>query len=248
MEYCNRRTYRLRYSDFDFKDELSLRALLELVQESACMSADELGFGYDDLRPKRLGFLVVNTVGEIHRPIRLGEDVTIETWPLPPRLGVFERHYRVLDGQERPAASLASRWFLVDMDNFAVQFPEKLGEAHAECPYRAERTVQSPVWKIPKLGDTGREVYSLTVTQGHCDHYLHANNARYAEYFMDCFTMEELSSRAVEKFRITYVKQAKEGRQISFFRRDDGNVSILEAHSDGELLTQFSVEFGGRTC
>ena len=49
-KYCNRKRYALRYSDFDFKDELSLFALLSLVQESAGASADELGFGYDALK------------------------------------------------------------------------------------------------------------------------------------------------------------------------------------------------------
>ena len=61
--YCFRRPFRLRYTDFDFKDELSLTALLGIIQESATGSADELGFGYADLRPKNYGFLVVNTYG-----------------------------------------------------------------------------------------------------------------------------------------------------------------------------------------
>ena len=126
MAYCNRKTYELRYSDFDFKDELTLTSLLALVQESACMSADELGFGYDDLRPLGYGFLVVNTYCKFLRPVRLGESVTIETWPLPPRHYVFERHYRVLSGEEEVAA-LASRWFLVDMKTFSLLLPEKLG-------------------------------------------------------------------------------------------------------------------------
>ena len=50
-QYAHFKTYELRYSDFDYKDELRPSSLLGVVQESACLSADELGFGYADLKP-----------------------------------------------------------------------------------------------------------------------------------------------------------------------------------------------------
>lgn len=239
--YCNRRTYELRYSDFDFKDELSLTALLALIQESACRSADELGFGYDDLRPLHYGFLVVNTYCRLYRPVRIGEAITVETWPLPPRHVIFERDYRVLSGDEEVAA-LASRWCLVDMENFSLLTPDKLREAHARCPYRSEKTVEVPLWKIARITE-GREVYRMQVRQSHCDHYYHANNTRYFDFFGDCFGMEELASRRIFSFQISYVKQAKEGREIRLMRQDFDGYTICEAISDGELLTQFRVDF-----
>ncbi len=244
MPYCNRKTYELRYSDFDFKDELTPTALLALVQESACLSADELGFGYDDLRPLHYGFLVVNTYCQLHRPIRLGEKITIETWPLPPRHVIYERDYRVLSGEEEVAA-LASRWCLVDMSDFSLLPPEKLGETNARCPYRNEKTVEVPNWKIQKLTE-GREMYRMRVNASHCDHYMHANNTRYLDFFMDCFTMEEQQARKIKSFQISYAKQAKEGRELSLIRQDLDGCSVCEAHSDGELLTQFRVEWEER--
>lgn len=240
--YCNRKTYELRYSDFDFKDELTPTALLALAQESACLSADELGFGYDDLRPLHYGFIIVNTYCKFERPVRLGERVTVETWPLPPRHFFFERHYRVLSGEEQ-VATLASRWCLVDLNTFSLLAPEKLGETHTNCPYRADKAVEPPVWRIPKLGESGREVYRMRVNVGHCDHYLHANNTRYADFFMDCFTMDELSALQIKSFQITYSKQAKEGRELVLFRGDFEGYSVCEAHSDGELLAQFRIDY-----
>lgn len=241
MPYCNRKTYELRYSDFDYKDELTLTALLALVQESACLSADELGFGYDDLKPLNYGFLVVNTYCELRRPVRLGEKITVETWPLPPRHVIFERDYRVLaDGEE--VAALASRWCLVDMESFTLLLPEKLGETNAKCPYRNEKTVEVRDWKIPKLTE-GREVYRMRVNVSHCDHYFHANNTRYLDFFTDCFSMDELSQKHIKSFRIAYEKQAKEGRELSLVRQDFEGYTVCEARADGEVLTRFRVDF-----
>lgn len=241
--YCNTTTYALRYSDLDFKDELTFTALLSIVQEAACMSADELGFGYEALKPKNYGFIIVNTYCEFIRPIRLGDVVTVETWPLPPRHVIFERDYRVSGKTGEVLAALASRWCLVDLENFSLLTADKMGEVHENCPYRDEKTVEVPRWKIEKLGENGREVYRTTVRASHCDHYLHANNARYADFFMDCFTMDELAARPVKSFQIAYAKQAKEGKELILRRGDFGAYSVCEAWSDGELLTQFRIDF-----
>ena len=81
-----------------------------------------------------------------------------------------------------------------------------------------------------------------------CDHYFHANNTRYADLFFDCFSIDELASKRVKSFRISYIKQAKEDCEISLIRKDyDGGVTRCEAYAGEELLAQFSVQFGNET-
>ena len=240
-EYCNTTSYYLPYSYFDFKDELKPSSLLDLAQEAATASADELGFGYADLKPKGYGFIIVNSYCEFRRPVMLGERITMQTWPLPPRRVFFERHYRALVGDEEVAA-VASRWCLVDLQSFSLLLPEAMGEAHTRCPYRAEKVVQPPAWKIPHVKD-GKEIYRMRVGVSHCDHYLHANNAKYADFFFDCFTMDELRARKIRAFQITYGKQAKPGCELVLVREDTEDGAVCEALCDGETLTHFRVWF-----
>ena len=240
-DYCNATSYYLPYSYFDFKDELKPSALLDLAQEAATASADELGFGYADLKPEGYGFIIVNSYCEFRRPVMLGERVTMQTWPLPPRHVFFERHYRALVGDEE-VATVASRWCLVDLRSFSLLPPEAMGEAHARCPYRSEKAVQPSTWKIPHV-KAGREVYRMRVGVSHCDHYLHANNAKYADFFFDCFTMDELRMRKIKAFQITYGKQAKPGCELTLVREDTEDGAVCEVRCDGETLTQFRVWF-----
>lgn len=242
MGYCHVRSYQLRYTELDFKDELKLSALLGLIQEAACTSADELGFGYDALKPHNFGFITVSTYCELLKPIRLGDAVTVETWPLPPRHVFFERDYRVKNGNGEVVANAASRWCLVDLSNFSLLTPDALGQTHKNCPYNPEKAVES-AGKLPRLGEEAREVYRLTVGNSRYDHYLHANNTFYADFFCDCFTMEELK-RPVRAFQISYVKQAKEGEELAFYRKDCGNESFCEARCGGEVVTSFRIRFG----
>ena len=240
-EYCNTTSYYLPYSYFDFKDELKPSSLLDLAQEAATASADELGFGYADLKPKGYGFIIVNSYCEFRRPVMLGERITMQTWPLPPRRVFFERHYRALVGDEEVAA-VASRWCLVDLQSFSLLLPEAMGEAHTRCPYRAEKVVQPPAWKIPHVKD-GKEIYRMRVGASHCDHYLHANNAKYADFFFDCFTMDELRARKIRAFQITYGKQAKPGCELVLVREDTEDGAVCEVRCDGEALTRLRVWF-----
>ncbi|MBO5046134.1 MAG: hypothetical protein J6C93_04610 [Clostridia bacterium] len=242
-KYSHKREFSVKYSDVDYKDELSASALLSFVQEVACSSADELGFGYEDLKPHDYGFLVVGTYCRLLRPVCLNEIIAVETWPLPPRHVIFERDYAVYDEKGNACATLASRWCLVHLQSMKLLTATAL-EGHATCPYRNEKAVEVPSWKISPIGDEGKEVYSLTVRASLCDHYLHANNAKYADLFFDCFTMQELSARRVKSFQISYARQAKEGTKLTFYRKDCENGAVLlEARDEIGVTTQFQVVF-----
>ena len=244
MSYANFKSYELRYSDFDFRDALKPSALLSLVQESAAASADELGFGYKDLKPLGLGFITVATHCAYRRPVVLGDVLTIETWPLPPRHVIFERDYRVTNARGEEVAVLASRWCLVDLATFTMLPPERMGEAHARCPYRAEKSLEVTNWRLPRLS-AGREVFRHTVRNSDCDHYLHANNAKYFDFFLDCFSMQELGGADIRGFQIAYAKQTKEDETLIFTREDSSGASALEARGeDGTLRTQFKLFYG----
>ena len=86
-------------------------------------------------------------------------------------------------------------------------------------------------------------MYRMTVANSHCDHYFHANNARYADFYFDCFTMDELSRKKVKAFQITYEKQAKEGSELALWREDAEDGALCEIRCGEDVLSQFRVWF-----
>ena len=237
--YAHKKKYELRYSDCDFQDRLKPSALVALTQESACRSADELRFGYEDLKPKNVAFVIVGTYCKFYKDISFNDALEIETWPLPPRRVFFERDYCVRANGETVAA-IASRWCLVDFATFSLRTADVLGEAHDTCPYRDEKCVEA-VWKVPKARE-GKKIGARTVMLSECDHYYHANNTRYADYFFDCFTQDELS-RSVDYFQISYEKQAKAGAVLEFYREDTQEGAAIEARCGEEVMSRFFVAF-----
>ncbi len=237
--YCHKRSFPLRYTDFDFRDRLKISTLLSLAQESAASSADELGFGYEALKQKNYGFITVNTDCILLSPAKLGDTLTVETWPLPPRHVIFERDYRISNQMGEIIALLASRWCLIDLPRFVMLPPTALGAVNDRCPYNSEKLFE-PKWKIERA-EGGREVYRTAVRQSLCDHYLHANNTEYADLFLDCFGMEEFP--ALSRFRIAYQRQAKEGAELTLVRRDTEDGAVLEMREGDSPVASCGLTF-----
>ena len=238
--YRHKKIYELRYTDVDAYDVLKPSSLLSFLEESACLSADELGFGYDAVAPKNMGFIIVNWYIEFTRPVRLGEKLEIQTWPLRPKFLIFFRDYEFFVNGEKVGVATA-RWCLIDTVNFKVLPPSAFFENGAFDNYNTERCIDFKAWKIPSL-EGGEPVYTKKVTYSDYDHYFHVNNTKYADFLADTFSVEEFKDKYIKKLQVTYVKQCKIGEEIAFTREEKDGAHIVEGKVDGEVRVQFKVE------
>ena len=113
--YEHIKTFDVKYCDTDFKDELKPSAVLAYLEEVACSSADELGFGYSYLKPRGYAFMLTNIRCEFLSPVPLGAHITVKTWPTPPSYVVFGREYQILSESGDILMNATSRWCMVDM-------------------------------------------------------------------------------------------------------------------------------------
>lgn len=239
--YRHIKDYQLRYTDVDAFDNLKISSLLSFLEESACLSADELGFGYDDVTPSNIGFIVVNWYIKMYRNIKLGDLLTVHTWPLKPRHLIFLRDYELYCGDEKVGVCTA-RWCMVDTIKFVPLPVSAFFSENFFDGYNTERSIDFKDWKIPAIF-SGETVYSKKVRFSDYDHYFHVNNTKYADFMMDVFSVEELKNKSVSSVQFTYVKQCKEGEQISFSKEMKDGFYLVEGRVDGELRVQMRIEF-----
>ncbi|MDE7087501.1 MAG: hypothetical protein K2O67_04840 [Clostridia bacterium] len=238
--YCHKKDYEIRYTDLDFKDELKLSSLLSVMEESACLSADELGFGYSVLQPKNYGFIMVNWYVELFKPIKLGSVLSVHTWPIEPGRIIVLRDYELYVGDEKVGVA-TSRWCLVDLKTFKM-IPAALA-FEREIEYNKNRSVEFANFKIAEIPE-GEHTYSKAVSYSDYDHYDHINNTKYADFLLDAFTVDELKGKSLKNIKITYVKQSKQGETLDFFRQRQADGSwTVEGRVGGELRVQMNVVF-----
>ena len=238
--YRHVKEYEIRYTDADAYDILKPSSLLSFLEESACLSADELGFGYDAIAKKNIGFIIVNSYIELFRPIKLGEKVEIHTWPLRPKFMIFFRDYELYCGGEKVGVA-TTRWCMIDTSNFSMLPVSAYFGEGAFDNYNTERSVIFNKWKIPEIGEV-EPAYEKLVTYSDYDHYFHVNNTKYADFLMDTFSADELKGKFINKLQVSYVKQCKIGEKIELYRKNF-DVSILaEGKVGGETRVQFLLE------
>jgi acyl-ACP thioesterase len=209
------------------------------MEESACLSADELRFGYQDISPKGIGFILSNWYIELNRPIVLGEKLTVHTWPIKPQRLIVLRDFEFYVGDERVGCA-TSRWCLVDLKKFSL-LPTSSVFANDTREYNDFRSVEFANWKIAQV-EPMAFAYSKTVVLSDYDHYNHVNNTKYADFVLDAFEENELKGKRIANAQMSYVKQCKLGEKIDFYRAEENGVSYIEGKCSGELRVSFKVK------
>lgn len=236
------------YVDFDFHDDLRLSSYLNMMQEAAGNHANELGCGSRFLWPRNWGFIVTNNYLEIYRPVGIGEEITLETWPLPPRYINFERHYDFRDAAGRQIAAAVSRWCLIDLN--AQRFlPASALTDQDFSRYNPKKVMDFRGWKLPAPDVSAADrVLGQRICSSDCDHYRHANNTRYADYCFNCFSLAELEDRRIRSFHIVYESQCMEGEDLILSRVPcgEGAYAVSAAKEGGERAMTARIVFSGR--
>ena len=238
--YCHSKDYEIRYTDVDFSDNLKLSSLLSIMEESACLSAEELGFGYSVLQPKNFGFIMVNWYIDMFRAVKLGAVLTIHTWPIKPKRLIVLRDFELYVCSEKVGVA-TSRWCLVDLADF--KFLPSSAAFNEDLQYNDFRSVDVTNIKVPEVQDL-KYKYTKIVTYSDYDHYNHVNNTKCADFLLDAFNVDEMKDKSYSAVRITYIKQCKEGEKIDFYRAEteDGGW-VVEGKVGDDKRVQMHVKF-----
>lgn len=244
-KYKHMKQFQVKFCEADFKDELKLSTTLSYFEEVACSSAEELGFGYDYCKNKGMAFMVSGICCEFFKPIPLSEVVTVTTWPTPPTFVTFGREYTISNALDERFCVASSRWCLIDFKTGKI-LQSKAIEGQDYSTYNTDKVIEISSWKIPTfLQEEGELKYTFTVANSAYDHNLHVNNTLYADYCLNCFSVEELSLLFLKRFQISYLRQSKEGQILRFFRKSCGlNEYFVQGYNEkDEIVVQAYMKF-----
>lgn len=244
-KYQRTQQFKVQFCEADFKDELKVSTALSYLEEVACYSAEELGFGYAFLQQRNFAFFVSNIYCEFLSPITLGQDVFVSTWPTPPTRVVFGREYRFTNSAKEVMMKASSRWCLIDRGTGKL-LQSKCLDGQDYSTYNTDVNFQQVQWKIPLFDvEDAQQRFCITVANSECDHYIHVNNTRYADYALNCFSMEELRQKRLHSFGISYLRQAREGDTLRFYRKEtEENTYLVQGlNQNGENVVSARIVF-----
>ncbi len=177
---------RVRYSEINSEQQLTLPALLDYLQDCCTFESEELGIGVDYLAREHVAWVLSSWEIRIARYPKMGEEISVSTWPYDFKGFYGYRNFQIKDENGAELVCANSVWVFMDTERMR---PVKISD-HMIKVYRDEITGGlSGEWGDRKVAapDDGEKKEPVRVARFHIDTNHHMNNGKYvlvAEEFL----------------------------------------------------------------
>ena len=213
----------------------------EVAQELANVSADSLGFGFDDLQRYGMAWVLSRMHIEFRSLPRWKDVVELQTWHKGFEGPFYVRDFRMLDAVGTPIVLATSSWLVFDVASRRLLRREHLEEKLPMDTRYPESAIDVPCDKIVMPQEGLEEVAEHRVSYSDVDFVGHANNARYVVWAMDCLDYETVSTRRVRSLRINFNKEIRPGESVAIFRAPVEGGWVVEGRVEDR--SSFCAEF-----
>ena len=230
-------TYTVKSFECDRKDTLRLLTLLNLFQDIADDSANEIGIGYDYLRTVGKAWILIAMNVEIDRMPHLQEEITLKSWPSDMSALYTEREFEVWSADGQRIIRACSQWIVID---FESRRPVHLKEWLPEYEPIHEKVILEG--RFPKLPAVERDDYTeqFLVRYDDIDRNNHVNNAIYPLWASESLQPEFRIEREPARIDINFKKEGLFGEKIKVHTQMEGETSLhsIQAMDDGRELAR----------
>ena len=225
MQPIFRQEFTISHLHTDRFDRLKPSVLLYFIQEAAGAHSQLLAVGGDTLADKHLFWAATRTRVQITRLPRLGETITVETWPMPTTRVAYPRSVVAYDTAGNELFRAITLWVLMDETTRTMVLPGRSGIAVDGTLTGNELAVPHAIAARPMANAVTRRVgYTLLDRNGHM------NNTRYADWLDDLLPAAFHGTHPVQELTLCYMSEALEGEEITLhYELTDGPVLTVDA-------------------
>lgn len=224
MEQIFEKKYEITEVLTDGFERLHPAALLYLVQETAGAHCHHLGV--EDEKLGDLFWAVLRYRVEVDRLPRIGETVTLRTWPMPTTRVAFPRAADAYDAQGNRLFRLVSLWVLMDKKDRQMVLPAKSGVNVPGILTGTELEIPAGIRAVPAQKLTAR-----LVTDYEIDKNLHMNNTMYLSWAMELLPRNFEKEHQLKAFTACYFSEAKLDNELALcWTLDDAGGLYLDSY------------------
>ncbi len=181
--------YIIHYHEVNYRKELTVPALLNLMQESAKLSANALGFGVEKMNKQGLAWVLSRLKIDFSTFPKVGESLSIDTKPIEIGRFLTQRDYWIFDDKKNEIASATSQWIVLDVEKRAmISIPDVI-RATVLTPVENAKSPIKEKLQAPKQIDFKK---NYTVNFHQIDFNLHTNNVVYVQWISEAVPDETL--------------------------------------------------------
>ncbi len=227
-------TYRIKSYEVDINNNLRIPTLLNMFQDSADGSANELGLGRNFCLEHGFAWVGANYHIKIFRLPKINEHIKIVTWPSAEKMLGAIRDFEVYDENEEKIIVASSQWILID---FIKKRPLNFKKEMPNHQIIDERALYTDFAKIP---DPERADYVLQtdVRFDEIDLNGHVNNAVYPLWASEAIDKDFRIDHEPEEIEISFKKECHYQdniKVITQFENQTSTCKIIATDDEREL-------------
>lgn len=243
MEPIFEKTFHIPATAVDCFDRLKPSQILDLLQDVAGDHCALLGTDRQALTKRNLFWAVLRHRVQITRLPRAGEDITLQTWPMPTTRTAYPRASAAFDADGNLLFRCVSLWVLMDSRERTMVLPGKSGVEVNGIAKGDELAVPGSMALKP-LGQADRRTVRFT----DLDWNGHMNNCRYLDWVADTLPASFHEEHSIKEFSVSYLSEAREGDGVTLHWElsEDGLLAIDGFREEGNLSTSRGRVFSAR--
>lgn len=227
MELTFEQNHTISAMDVDCFGRCRPAVLLYLAQEAATGHCDLLKLDWDTMAKRNLFWAVIRTHVQVKQLPRLGQAVTVRTWPMPTTRTAFPRAVVILDEKGEELVQILSLWVLMDRTSRAMILPGKSGVDVPGLLTGCE--IAAPGSILPHAGE---QAFTRTVNFSELDRNSHMNNTYYLNWVADLLPAAFHKDHPVKEFTVCYLSEATEGQVVNMgYQLSDEGVFQVDGYS-----------------
>ena len=210
--------------------------LLRLLQDLAGEDATRRGAGRSDLLKQGCVWVLVKNRLEIARWPRAGESVTLTTWPMQGRRGLYPRAFELRGEAGEPLVRADSLWAIIDVESRAMLSFESRGLTMEGV--EEGRFSLPPRLRVPE----GGESRAFTPRPEQIDENEHMNNAAYLDLAEERLPAG-LRGREIASVAIDYEHELPAGQSAELRVVPEADACYFEGKIDDAVCFRLKLEF-----
>ncbi len=213
-------TFRIASYQADVSARIKPSAILEIMQEMAGAHAELLGVGRTALLPRSLAWVLTRVEVRMDRYPLSGEDITVETFPMPNRRVFFPRYFVFRDAQGQQIGCAGTLWVVLDINTRKMA---NAGEIAPLLPDNSDLTAPMGMpATVEEIAADAEEAFRLPVYTD-LDMNGHVNNTRYLDWCCNALGIETMRSCEIRRFAVNYNQEILPGQEVHTVLRRQGD-------------------------
>ena len=200
-------SYAIRTFEIDCNQQLTIPALVRLMQETAMQQVLELNISVWDLEQHSLAWVLIRKRIDIERLPMLGEKISIHSYPTGADRVFTYRDFRVYDEAGQQIATAATTWLLMNLQTRQMsRIPAELLARFSGYFPPVEMALPYALDSLPST-DQAVTDRSYEVGWYDLDFLKHLNNVHFVKWMLEALPEETLAKQQIRRMDLLFLAE-----------------------------------------